>query len=216
MQETISLSTKLLLLGGMIGPLLFIVVFLIEGATRPGYSPRRYFVSELSLGKRGWIQIANFIVCGLLILAATAGIAQVWPDAIWGDVLLGIFGLSVIAAGVFVTDPVLYFPPELSDKGPTLHGKLHNAGFPVSFGSLFVAILLVSWQFFANGNLAWALYSLASALAFIACAALMIVTVARAMQGNPEAPVGLWQRAAIVVGWIWLAALTASLLWQVW
>src|SRR5437016_2924010 len=30
-------STEFLLLSGVIGPLLFIVVFLIEGATRPGY-----------------------------------------------------------------------------------------------------------------------------------------------------------------------------------
>ncbi len=28
-----------LLAGGVVGPLLFIVVFLIEGATRPGYIP---------------------------------------------------------------------------------------------------------------------------------------------------------------------------------
>jgi len=28
--------------------------------------------------------------------------------------------------------------------------------------------------------------------------------------------VGLWQRFAIATGWIWIAALNAYLLWQVW
>ena len=46
----------------MIGPALFVVTFTIEGCLRPGYRAREMFVSELSLGPRGWIQIANFIV----------------------------------------------------------------------------------------------------------------------------------------------------------
>src|SRR5213082_3059636 len=44
--------TRLLLACGVIGPLLFIIVFLIEGATRPGYSAWRHAVSQLSLRER--------------------------------------------------------------------------------------------------------------------------------------------------------------------
>ncbi len=40
------------------------VTILIDGATRPGYEPWRNFVSQLSTGERGWLQIANFIVAG--------------------------------------------------------------------------------------------------------------------------------------------------------
>jgi len=61
-------STEFLLLCGVIGPLLFIVVLLIEGATRPGYSALRNYGSDLELSNRGWEQIANFIVCGLLLV----------------------------------------------------------------------------------------------------------------------------------------------------
>ena len=56
-------STEFLLLCGVIGPLLFIVVLLIEGATRPGYSVLRNYGSDLELSNQGWEQIANFIVC---------------------------------------------------------------------------------------------------------------------------------------------------------
>jgi len=61
-------STEFLFLCGVIGPLLFIVVLLIEGATRPGYSALRNYGSDLELSNQGWEQIANFIVCGLLLV----------------------------------------------------------------------------------------------------------------------------------------------------
>ena len=44
-----SLVTRLLITGGAIGPLLFVIVLLIEGATRPGYSAWHNFGSSLSL-----------------------------------------------------------------------------------------------------------------------------------------------------------------------
>ena len=62
------LTTKLLIACGAIGPLLFIFVFLVEGATRPGYSAWHNFVSDLSLSNQGWMQIANFLTCGVLML----------------------------------------------------------------------------------------------------------------------------------------------------
>lgn len=59
--------TRVLLACGIVGPLLFIVVFLVEGATRPGYSAWRNYVSELALSSDGWQQIANFVICGALL-----------------------------------------------------------------------------------------------------------------------------------------------------
>jgi hypothetical membrane protein len=67
----------LLLACGVIGPLLFINVFLIEGATRPGYSAWRHSVSQLSLGEQGWINSVNIIVCGLLMLCFAIGLRLV-------------------------------------------------------------------------------------------------------------------------------------------
>ena len=63
------LAMRLLLFCGIIGPLLFIVVFLIEGATRADYNPLRYPVSSLSIGDLGWIQATNFLMVGLLLFA---------------------------------------------------------------------------------------------------------------------------------------------------
>src|SRR5713226_1210286 len=86
-----SLATRLLIACGAVGPLLFIIVLLIEGATRPGYSAWHNYGSSLSLGDQGWMQITNFLVCGLLTLCFAIGLRQVFPtgrSSVWGPLLL--------------------------------------------------------------------------------------------------------------------------------
>jgi hypothetical protein len=67
-----------LLARGVLGPPL-LVVALVEGATRSGYSTWRSFGSQLSTGPWGWTQITNFVVCGLLVCCAAVGFRQVRP-----------------------------------------------------------------------------------------------------------------------------------------
>ncbi len=86
-------GTEFLLLCGVIGPLLFILVLLIEGATRPGYSAWRTAGSYLALSNQGWEQIANFIVCGSLIIAFAVGLRRIWRAgraSVWGPKLVGL------------------------------------------------------------------------------------------------------------------------------
>jgi hypothetical protein len=45
----------------MIGPALFVLVFTLEGWLRPGYDPLAMYVSALSLGPSGWIQITQLL-----------------------------------------------------------------------------------------------------------------------------------------------------------
>jgi hypothetical membrane protein len=65
---------------GMIGSVLFVAVFMLEGRLRPGYNPIGMYVSELSLGPGGWIQIANFIIFGMLFLVFVYGAAAEFKD----------------------------------------------------------------------------------------------------------------------------------------
>ena len=57
---------------GVVVPLVFVVVLLMEGLTRPGCNSWRDKGSSLSTGPGGWMQIGNFIACGLLILVPAA------------------------------------------------------------------------------------------------------------------------------------------------
>jgi hypothetical membrane protein len=97
----------LLTLGALAGPL-FVGTFLVAGALRAHYDPLRHPVSSLELGPHGWVQHANFIVAGLLTLALAAGAraALRTPAA----VLIGVWALGLIGAGVFTTDPVSGYP----------------------------------------------------------------------------------------------------------
>jgi len=71
-----------LLICGTLGPLLFDAVYLIEGATRPGYDGWQQAISTLSLGPGGWLQQANFIGLGVL----TVAVAIVWRRILKGGV----------------------------------------------------------------------------------------------------------------------------------
>ena len=74
--KTTLASMKKLLYAGVVGPLLFIVIFLIEGLTRPGCSAWRHYVSQLATGDGGWMQVVNFLVGGTLVLAFAIELRQ--------------------------------------------------------------------------------------------------------------------------------------------
>lgn len=215
-----SLATRLLIACGAIGPLLFIVVFLIEGATRPGYSAWHNFVSDLSESNLGWMQIASFLICGTLVFCFAIGLRQALGSgkgATWGPILLGAFGLSLIVAGIFVTDPSLGYYPQGSPVGShTLHGTIHGTTAPIVFGLLTAAIFVLARRFASDPAWhGWAVYSLITgivcATTFIACLAVAVLDEQGVLA---NAPAGLLERIAIIVGWGWIALLAIRLLRQ--
>ena len=62
----------LLVCGIFTGPLFFAVA-IIQALTRPGYNIRLNAISQLSLGDLGGIQIASFLITGLLAVACAIG-----------------------------------------------------------------------------------------------------------------------------------------------
>lgn len=207
------LTVKRLLVCGVIGPLLFIVVFLLEGATRPNYSAWHHFVSSLSQGERGWMQIANFMVCGMLIFCFAIGLRRVlYPGkgSTWGPILLGSFGLGLIGAGVFVTDTVLGYPPD-APTNATLHGMLHDLVSLVVFAALPAACFVMARRF--SGDPAWrgwAAYSIATGILVV----VFFITAGAFALPDPNAPAGLFQRISIITGWSWIAMLALRLMRQ--
>ncbi len=211
-------ATTFLIACGAIGPLLFILVFLIEGATRPGYSVWHNYVSSLSLSDQGWMQIANFLVCGLLMLCFAVGLRQVLRPgrgSVWGPILLGLFGLGLIVAGLFVTDPNLGYPPGTHGSGPqTFHGAVHGVAGLIVFSSVAAASFVLARRFAGDPNWkGWAPYSIITGvLVVVFFIASTVASVLDARGILPGAPVGLLQRISIVIGWGWIALLAIRLL----
>ncbi len=207
--------TRWLIAGGAVGPLLFIGVFLMEGATRPGYSAWHHFVSQLSLGEQGWMQIVNFLVCGVLVLGFSFGLRRVLRPgrgSVWGPILLGVFGLALVAAGLFVTDPGLGYPLGEHGSGPqTLHGTIHGLAGLVTFSSLTAASFVMARSFAGNPSWkGWTLYSIVTGVLVAGFFVASLVVSALDQSGN--APIGLLQRISILVGWSWVALLAIRLL----
>ena len=65
--------TWVLLAAGTAGGLMFTIVYLAEGATRPGYAALGEPISALSLGPGGWVQRLSFIVFGAAMIASAGG-----------------------------------------------------------------------------------------------------------------------------------------------
>jgi Protein of unknown function (DUF998) len=194
-------TTRGMLAGGAIGPVLFVLVFLIEGWTRTGYDSRRMFVSLLSLTADGWQQIGNFLVTGLLFICGAIGWWRAMPDgpgSEWGPILIGLGGVGLVGAGVFVTDPANGYPPgwpPLLSKHASLHGAIHQLASIFVFSGLPAAMFVMARRFRQEGS-RWAAYSVASGVGMLVAFVGMITF---------DDVMGLLQRIAIVIGFGWVA-----------
>src|SRR5262245_12603965 len=106
--------TKTLLTCGIVAGPLYIIVGLIQMAIRPGFDITRHSGSLLANGDLGWIQILNFLVTGGLLIAGAVGLKRALPSGLgskWAPLMLGLYGLGLIGAGIFRADPALGFPP---------------------------------------------------------------------------------------------------------
>src|SRR4030042_509972 len=162
------LTKTLLLCGTLTGPLCFMVA-IVQALTRPGFNIRLNAISQLSLGDLGWIQIASFLLTGLLALACAIGVRRQLKGqkgGTWGALLVGTFGLGLIVAGIFPADPGFGFPPG-APAGPAMpmsgHATRHAVGFFLSMLSLVVNCFVFVRRFGSTGQRGWLVYSVVSA-----------------------------------------------------
>ena len=151
-----SVKTKALLACGVIAGPLFVLVFLVEGATRAHYDPLRHPVSSLAFGDSGWTQRANFLVTGLLMLAFAIGLWRALRPlggSTWGPLLVGACAVGLLGAGIFVADPMNGYPPGTPDKrlDYSAHGVLHDLFSTPFFLGLPVTCFIFS-RWFAAGE----------------------------------------------------------------
>src|SRR5262252_10837611 len=113
-------GNTLLTLGSAAGPL-YIVVGVAQILAREGFDWTRHALSLMSNGPWGWVQVANFLASGLLVIAGAAGLQRVMPTGrgrTAGPLLIGIYGLGLAGAAFFSADPALGFPPGTPDGPP--------------------------------------------------------------------------------------------------
>ena len=201
---------RILLACGVIAGPLYIIVGLAQAFTREGFDLRRHALSMLSIGPQGWVQIANFVLTGALTTAAAAGMWRVLhPSGVtWAPLLLGLYGIGLVAAGIFVPDAALGFPPGTPAGPPahmTTHGTMHFVAGGVGFLGLIAACLLFARQFARDGQTGWAIYSAATGVLFLAG----FMGIA---SGAAKPSINLSFGAAVVLVCVWISALSARLM----
>lgn len=137
-----------------------------------GLRQTRHALSLLSLGELGWIQIANFIGTGTLVVLGALGARRVLSGGRGGTsvpVLLGIWGVALVASGVFIADPAPDFPqgPARAASGLSTSGLLHFVAGAVGFYALAGAALVFTRRYWAEGRKGRSFYTLASVTGFL-------------------------------------------------
>ena len=197
----------LLVCGVLAGPL-FVTVTAVGIVSREGFDLRRNGISQLSLGDRGWIQIANFIVAGLLSIAFALGARRALRPgvgAVSAPVLISGYGLGLVATGLFLVDPGVGFPPGTPDALPdrlSWHGAVHAVAPPVAFGLLVGVCFVFARRFAAERRMGWATYCVVTGL------------VALALVFWPGAGGSVRSAIAVVVTSTWMTATAVTLLAQ--
>jgi Protein of unknown function (DUF998) len=209
---------RLLLGGAAAGLTTFVVTFLVEGALRPGYSPWRHAVSQLSLGPFGWVNTIAILLTAMALLAFAVGLRRALPTgtgSTWGPRLIGVAGGGFLLAGVFPIAPGLGYPPGTPAQ-QSLSGLVHGLVITVAFGCLSAACFVMARRFAGDPAWrGWARYSTVTGLlvatGYLATSILTGLDQAGVL---PNAPGGLIQRATIITSFGWIVLLAARLLRQ--
>jgi hypothetical membrane protein len=193
------MSRRLLILGASAGPL-YVVLGLVQALLREGFDPRRHALSILANGELGWIQVANFLVSGALVVAGAVGARRALrgQDAgLWGPILLGLYGVGMLGAGIFRADPAQGFPPDAEISNElTRSGLLHFVFGAIAFYALIAACFVFARRFLRTGPRGLALYAIVTGVGFF-------VSFAAIASGSTSAVTMLAFYVAIAWVWVW-------------
>jgi hypothetical protein len=196
------MNTTLLLRCGVIAGPFYLTVGVMQGLLRDGFDFGRHPLSVLANGSLGWIQTANFLLSGLMVVAAAVGLQRVLGSKSRGvGWFLAAYGAAMIAAAFFPADPVDGFPPGTPLGFPTsisTTGLIHFICGALAFLCLAVSAFFAAWTMWRRNDPTLAVLSLFSGLSvFIGFFGGFMLPIGVA---------GIW--FAVVIGWVWLAVLS--------
>jgi hypothetical membrane protein len=165
------------------GPVIFVVVALVQSLLRPDHSLVRHPISALAAGPSGWVQDVNFLVLGSLMIAYAIGLHLGVRPTRWGVVglaFLVLSGVGLVWAGLF---------PATDATGASQDDRvLHLVAFPMTFLGAGIGLIVMSRRM--AGDPRWgsvATYALASGIAV-----LVLLLVGAGLVRPPGAPLHPW------------------------
>jgi Protein of unknown function (DUF998) len=199
-------STATLLRCGVAASPLFTVAALIQVFTRPGFDLTRQPLSALSNGDWGWVQILNFVVTGVLLIAGGQGLGRVLrgrPGRVWAPLLLDAVGFCLLAAGPFRMDPANGFPSGTPDGMPATmswHSTLHMVFGSLAFLSLIALCFVLARSLAARRQRGFSAVLAFAGFAFASC-------LVESATGGPAG--SLWLFVGVVAAMLAVSATAA-------
>jgi hypothetical membrane protein len=197
--------TRSLLGWGVVAGPFYVVVAVVHAGLKPGFDFSKHALSLMMLTDTGWIQRADLILVGLMVLAAAVGFARSVDGSQRRAVaaFVGVFGASMIGSGIFAPDPMAGFPVG-AEPTASVSGILHLVLGAVGFVSLGVAAIRFARWCWARGEAKAGVLSSAAGIVviagFVGGGALGTMTVGI---------VSLW--LAVLTGFAWLLAASLHL-----
>ncbi|MGO4596971.1 DUF998 domain-containing protein [Terrabacter sp. 2RAF25] len=194
--------------GAVAGPF-YVVVSLAQALTRDGFDLTRHQWSLLENGDLGWVQAGNFVLTGAMLVAYAVGVRRALAagsGARWAPFLTAVFGVALVAAGVFRADPALGFPVGTPDGPGTVtgHGIAHFAAAGIGFVAIATSCFFLARRFSAEGARRLAVFSRTTGLVFLV-GFLCVASGAGSVAAN------LLFTAAVVLVLAWIAVTAAYL-----
>jgi hypothetical membrane protein len=182
--------TRSLLGYGPLAGVVFEASILIQGLTRRGFSITHDDASLLANGPLGWIQVATFLLVGAMTVAAAVGLrraattaapapapaettgnATTTKSGTWAARLVALYGVGLMAAGVFRADPADGFGPG-APLGKAVHISWHGDGHLIAASIGFIALIAACFaaarSFSRAGHRGLAIYSRITGIGFLA------------------------------------------------
>ncbi len=193
-------SSRWLMLGAVVGPVLFTLAAFALAPLHPGYSIVSQPMSALAIGPNGEFMRAAFLLYGFLVTIGVIAVFQSLKHELGAaarlvcTVLLALSPLGILWAGIFTMAP------------ETL--GLHTLGATVAFSTPIIVFPVVglilrrapSWRHFGTWMLLGGPLTLALLIGFT-----MSVPPSQMVTGGGS--FGLWQRALAIEVFAWYTAL---------
>ncbi len=201
------ITRSLLGWGAVAGPF-YVTVSLAQALTREGFDLGRHSWSVLANGSWGWIQTANLILTGVMVAAFAVGLRRALTSGIGAGAvpaLIGVYGASLIAAGIFRADPAAGFPVGAPETGAPVswHGTLHLLAGAIGFGCFAAAAVILGRRQRAAGHGRRAMLSWVTASLFL----LTFAALAGTAGASPTVPAFA---LAVVLSWAWMTSVAVD------
>jgi hypothetical protein len=202
--------TRSLLGYGVVAGPFYVLVSLTQALVRDGFDLTRHDWSLLANGTGGWVQVANLVLTGLMVVAAAIGYRRALHGGVgqrWVPRLLATYGIGLVGAGIFRADPMAGFPTGTPDGPPvtfTVHGTLHMVCGGIGFMALIVATFVLAKRLRREGRRGRAAFSLVTGVAFLA-------GFAGISSGSSTPTIVLAFTAAVLLVCGWLSSTSAHL-----